>query len=232
MSNLVEAKDKNVHDGHRERFKESFIRGGIDQFTDHQSLELLLFYSIARKDTNKIAHRLIDKYGSLHAVFEAELDDLEKIPGITRNSAILMKLIPSMSKKYSMSKNSDVKVLDSSHKASLYVKNLFLGETNEVFFMISLNTRKKFRFTSRVSDGTINEAYIHIRRIVEEALLHKADSVILCHNHPGGSLEPSRSDIETTKTIKSALELIKVKVIDHIIVAGDGYYSFADNGII
>jgi DNA repair protein RadC len=222
----------NMHEGHRKRLKERFLKEGLDSFEPHQVLEMLLFYSIPRKDTNEIAHKLLEKFGSLSGVFEADINDLYNTEGIGENSAYLLTLIPSISRRYFNDKWGEKPVLDSSAKAGQFAVSIFMGRTYEAFYLICLNSQNRVNYSALIQEGTINESPVYPRLIVETALRHQANSVILAHNHPGGSMNPSRADIEVTECIRVALEAISITVIDHIVVAGDKYVSFAEKGLM
>ncbi|MDQ2087201.1 DNA repair protein RadC [Herbivorax sp. ANBcel31] len=221
-----------MHEGHRKRLKNRFLEEGLDSFESHQILELLLFFSIPRRDTNEIAHRLLKRFGSLSGVLDADLKELVKVEGIGENSAFLISMIPQLSRRYSNDRWRKKPELNSSTKAGQYTVSLFEGRSYEVFYVICLDAQNRVNYADLVHEGTINEAPIYPRVIVERALRHKANSVILAHNHPGGSLNPSRGDIEATKVIKNALESISIKVVDHIIVCGEKYISFAERGLL
>ena len=181
-----------MHKGHRKRLKERFLRDGLDSFEQHQVLELLLFYSIPRRDTNELAHKLLKRYGSLSGVFEADTEDLKKVSGIGENSAVLLSLIPDISRRYIKDRWEDRPLLNSSTKAGKYATSLFIGRIYEVFYVICLDSQNRVNRAQLVHEGTINESPIYPRIIVETVLRHKANSVILAHNHPGGSLTPQR----------------------------------------
>lgn len=221
-----------MHKGHRKRVKNRFLVEGLDSFEPHQVLEFLLFFSIPRRDTNEIAHNLLKRFGSLSGVFESDVKELIKVDGIGENSAYLISLIPHLSRRYLNDRWKDKPELNSSSKAGNYAISLFAGRTYEVFYVICLDAQNRVNYADLVHEGTINEAPIYPRIIVETCLRHKANSVILAHNHPGGSLSPSRGDIEATKVIKNALESISIKVVDHIIVCGEKYISFAERGLL
>lgn len=123
-------------------------------------------------------------------------------------------------------------VLDGTAKAGEYILSLFAGRTYEVFYIICLDSQLGVIFPALLNEGTINQAPVYPRVIVETALRHKAHSVILAHNHPGGSTKPSQQDIEVTKRVKNALESIEISVLDHIIAAGSRYVSLAEKGLI
>lgn len=221
-----------MHEGHRKRLKQRFLEEGLDSFEDHQVLELLLFYAIPRKDTNELAHKLIQKYGSLSAVLESDSIELATTDGISDNSAVLLTLIPSISRYYLKDKWGKKERIDSSTKAGKYSVDLFAGRSYEMFYLICLDTQNKITHAALVHEGTINEVPIYPRIIVETALRHKANSVVLAHNHPSGTIEISKADEEATKKIKAALNAISIQVMDHIIVAGNSYISFAEEGLI
>jgi len=221
-----------MHEGHRKRLKDRFKSEGIDSFQPHEVLEMLLFFCIPRRDTNLIAHKLLKKFGSISGVFEADIKDLMDSDGIGENSAFLLSLIPSISRRYFNDKWGSKVVIDSSSTAGDYAVSLFMGRTYEAFFLICLDSQNRVNYSALIQEGTINESPVYPRLIVETALRHQANSVILAHNHPGGSMKPSLADIEVTEKIKGALEAISISVIDHIIVAGDKYVSFAERGIL
>ncbi|SHF06214.1 JAB domain-containing protein [Alkalibacter saccharofermentans] len=219
-----------IHTGHRQRMKNRYIKEGLDHFEDHQVLEMLLFFSVPRKDTNELAHRMLKEFGSLSTLFESTPEEISRRCDVTQNTAVLVSMIPSLAKRYFKGRWGEKPLLNSSTKAGQYAVSLFTGLKYEAFYIICLDSQNKASHAAKVHEGTINEAPVYPRLIVETALRHQANSVILSHNHPGGSLKPSNADIEVTKRIISAMEAISIKVVDHIIVAGELYYSFAENG--
>lgn len=221
-----------MHAGHRKRIRDRFISEGLDTFEDHQVLELLLFYCIPRKDTNELAHRMIREFGSLAGLFEAEPKEIKRRCKVSENTAILVSLIPSLSRRYFTIKWGDKPQLNSSTKAGEYAIALLTGRTYEAFYSICLDSQNRVNYAALIQEGTLTEAPVYPRLVVEAVLRHKACSTILAHNHPGGSLQPSKSDIEVTNRIIQALEVMSIKVVDHIIVAGDRYFSFKENGLL
>ncbi len=222
----------NPHSGHRERVKQRFLNEGLDSFEDHQILELLLFYCIPMKDTNELAHNLIRQFGSLANVFEAEIGDLMEKAGVSRNTAVMLRMIPDLSSRYLRSKWGKNVVLDSTKSAGAYALTLFAGKSVECFYVICLDAQRRMIRSELVAEGTVDEAPIYIREIIKSAVRFNAVYVVIAHNHPGGSVKPSGSDIEATKAIISSFDLVKIEVTDHIIVAGDSYYSFAAKGLL
>ncbi|KOA18071.1 hypothetical protein CLHOM_35840 [Clostridium homopropionicum DSM 5847] len=223
---------KSLHNGHRQRLKNRFLQEGLQSFEDHEVLQLILFYAIPYKDTNEIAHKLINKFGSLSKVVEANPKDLEKISGISEHSSILISLFPHFIRKYMADRGKEKLSLDSSKKAGEFACSLYYGISYEVFYVICLDAQHNLLHYEIVHEGTIDEAPIYPRLIVESALRHKAHSIILSHNHPGETMNISESDINATKRIISALAPIEIDVIDHIIIAGNRYISFSEQKII
>lgn len=223
-----------IHDGHRERMKKRFLEYGLDNFDDHSVIELLLFFALPRRETNTVAHNLLDRFGSLDEVFEAPMAELMKVEGVGENTAILLRLIPQVSRRYMISKNSLGKsaVLASTTKAGGFVVPLFMYEKEEVVYMICLDSKYKVICCKQLTRGVVNAAEVSVRQIVEIALNHSASSVIIAHNHINGLALPSREDELTTRHISSALSLVGITLADHIIVAGEDYVSLADSGFV
>ncbi len=221
-----------VHDGHRERMKNKLLEAGLDAFDDHNVLELLLFYSMPRKDTNPLAHELLNHFGSLEAVFEAPADELQKISGIGENTVALIKLIPEVCRRYAIDKNRSDNVLDSAEKAGKFLVPRYLFERDEVVYIICLDSKCKVLCCKELFRGVANTAEISIRKIAELALAKNAASVIISHNHTSGIALPSYEDEVTTKRIKSALSSMGITLSDHIVVADDDFISMAESGLM
>lgn len=221
-----------IHDGHRDRMKQRFSEYGLDNFDDHNVLELLLFYAIPRADTNPLAHTLIKRFGSLAGVFEAPVEELKKVPGIGDNASLLLSLIPQVSRRYMMSKSTMDDILDSSQSAGRYIQPFFTYERHEVVYMICLDAKRRVICCRKMSSGNVNSAEVSVRKIAETALMQNATSVIVAHNHTSGIALPSSEDERTTLQLKAALALVGIELSDHIIVAGDDFVSLADSGLL
>lgn len=221
-----------MHDGHRERIKKRFLEQGLDGFDDHNVLELLLFYALPRQDTNPLAHALLDYFGSLDAVLEAPREELLKVDGIGENAATLLKIIPAVSRRYEMAKNTFDNILDSTQKAGSCLAARYLYERDEVVYVICLDAKRRVLCCRDLFRGDVNSADVSIRKIVELALAKNASAIILSHNHTSGIALPSREDEVTTRRIKAALESMNIALLDHIIVAGDDYVSMAESGLL
>jgi len=223
-------KKKNPHEGHRERFKARYLESGLDGFHDHEVLELLLYYCYPRGDTNARAHKMLEEFGSLHNLFEADVATLMARLNCSENVAVMLNLMPAIANRYFRSKWSRKAVLNTIKAASDYAIDLFVGHTVERFYVLSLDSQRRLNNATLISKGTVDEAAVYPREVVRVAIQDKVTSVILAHNHPGGSMRPSRADLEVTRQIVEGLQFMGVDVLDHIIVAGDTYYSFAARG--
>ncbi|HCC34135.1 MAG TPA: hypothetical protein DEQ02_00250 [Ruminococcaceae bacterium] len=222
--------ERTAHEGHRDRLRERFLKEGLDSFEKHNILELLLFYSIARRDTNETAHRLIGAFGSLSAVLDAPYEELVKIKGISENTACLLKMIPGLSRAYQDDKyNSGELIVNSTEAAGDYLLHKYIGINHEVTSLLSMDGKGAVRNWSVVSEGSVNAAEVSTRKVVEIALRHNATSVIIAHNHPSGIALPSRQDIATTEKLVKALDAVGIFLVDHIILADGDYVSMADS---
>lgn len=219
-----------IHDGHREKMRQRFLKSGLESFADHEALELLLYYAIPRRDTNPIAHALMDRYGSLPAVLSAPVEDLKKVEGIGESAAILLKLVPQLQQKAQLTEVE--RVLNSSEKAGEFLLHLFAGETHEVVYALCLDRKGKLIIHKRLGEGGISSAGLDIRKLMECAILSSASAVILSHNHPSGIALPSNDDFIATERAKEALRNIDVQLADHIIVADGDFVSLADSGYL
>lgn len=212
-----------MHKDHRKHTKDRFLSEGLDSFEPHNVLELLLFYSIPQKDTNETAHMLINRFGSLSAVFDAPYDDLLTVPGISEHSATLIKLIPAISRRYAMEKNSKVTKLSSIEDIGKYLVARYLGVTEETVLLLLLDNKFGLIDCVKVHEGSVNSSAITMRKLIETALFKRASMEVLAHNHPSGVALPSSDDLFTTQQVKRAFDLVEIGMLAHIIVAGDTF---------
>lgn len=215
-----------VHDGHRQRLIRRFLEEGLDSFESHNVLELLLFFSIPRRDTNEIAHALIADFGSLDGVFDAPYEELLKVDGVGDNTAALIKLIPQLTRRYLEEADQDV-ILNNVEKTAEYFRQKYIGRTKETVFLACLDAKCRVIACPLLHEGSVNFTEINTRKIMEQVLRYNAAGVILAHNHPSGIAAPSMDDLETTQQIKKALRAINVDLVDHIIVADRECVSLA-----
>lgn len=219
-----------IHDGHRQRLKERFLTEGLDHFDELYVLELLLFYCIPRKDTNPIAHRLLDHFGSLTAVFDATVEELQKVPGISKNTATFLTLIPQTGRYYQVKRSEPGDILTTIEQCGKYLVPYFYGRENETVFLLCLDAKCKVLGCKMVGEGSVNSASVPIRRVVEIALNTNATTVVLAHNHPSGLAFPSADDIQTTLRVAKAMDAVEITLADHIVVADNDFVSMLQSG--
>ncbi len=223
-----------LHEGHRGRMKERFYTEGIDAFDNHQLLELMLFYVYPQRDTNELAHKYINEFGGFENLFDATAQEIQARCGVTLNVATYISLISHIAKRYIHSRaNTDLRVnkdlFKSVNSAGNYIKTIFLDKVDEEFYIICLNAQRRHIRNIQMAAGSISGIDVSPRRVVEEAIKFRASGIILAHNHPSGELKPSKADVETTITIRNALEVVEIELLDHFIVSGDKFYSFTAN---
>ena len=226
-------KKENVHQNHRQRMRERFCETGFAGFSQHQVLEMLLFYTYPRIDTNELAHNLINTFGSISALFDADVEDIVKKGKVTMNTAVLFKMITKCQEMY-YTYQMDYEPYDNIEK----LKNLFLavyaGVPNEEFRIACFDNELRLigRKTHCICAGHSSMTFVEIRKIYEIAISTNCSFVVLSHNHPNGRPEPGKTDIRTTRMIIDHLKMIGVKTLDHIIVGAHSAYSFRDNAMI
>lgn len=221
---------EDIHKLHRQRMRKRFREEGLDHFSDIQVLELLLFYSIPRQDTNELAHRLVKHFGSLSQVLDATVEELVKVEGIGESSALFLNLINQVGRYYLINRSSHVTILSTLEKCAEYMVPFFYGRRNETVFLLCLDAKCKVLCCKELGEGSVNSANISIRKIVETALGVNATTVVLAHNHPSGVALPSDEDVQTTCRVAQALRCVEVQLADHIVVADDDYISMAQSG--
>ena len=220
-----------IHDGHRQRLKTRFREEGLDHFEEHEVLELLLYYTIPRKDTNPIAHELLARFGSLAQVLDARPEELAKVPGMGDSAATFLSLITAVGRYYLVNRTIQETILPSIEKCGQYLVPFFHGRRNEMVYILCLDAKCKGLCCKEMGEGSVNSAGVPIRRIVEAALGANATSVILAHNHPSGFALPSGEDVQTTKRVAMALDAVEIQLVDHIVVADDDFVSLAQSGL-
>ena len=221
-----------VHEGHRERMRRQMKTSGMDSLSDVQVLEVALYYAIARRDTNEIAHALLRRFGSLSGVLEAPRAELLKIDGVGESAADLLLLFIQMERRHLMDRAGRETILDTTYKCAQYLMPRFIGEQEEVVYLLCLDAKCKALDCVLIHRGGVNVASIAARKVVKAALDANATSVVLAHNHPSGLALPSREDRATTLALKAALDAVDVVLVDHVIVADEDFVSLADDGLL
>ena len=194
-------------------------------------LELLLYYAIPRKDTNPIAHALLERFGTLSQVLEAPAEELAKVSGMGDSAATFLSLITSVGRYYLVNRTMQETILPTIEKCGQYLLPYFYGRRNETVFLLCLDAKCKVLCCKEMGEGSVNSAGVPVRRIVETALGVNATSVILAHNHPSGLAIPSDEDVNTTHRVALALNAVEIGLVDHIVVADDDFVSLAQSGL-
>ncbi|MBO4853708.1 MAG: RadC family protein [Oscillospiraceae bacterium] len=220
-----------LHDGHRKRRKASFLATGLTGMADHEVLELLLFYAIPRRDTNAVAHRLMAEFGSLDAVMGAEAEELQRIPGVGENAAVLLKLLGEVHERLNMPEPPG-RIVDNSETAGAYFLDVLKNYRREVLYAMCMDRKGKVLDCRCLSIGNFNEIEVNVRAVVAYVLRWGGDILVLAHNHPSGIALPSQADQIFTQQLETMLQGIGVRLMDHIIVADGDYVSMAQSGIL
>ena len=220
------------YEGHRDRMRRRFREHGLDNFSDRDVLELLLFYIIPRRDVRPTAKALLDAFGNLYGVLEAPADALALVPGIGENTATLLHLIPQISRRYLISRSTDMIFLTDSDRAGEYLVPRLLYERDEVVLLACLDGKSRLLGCTEISRGETSGTAISLRRIVEVALAQNSSKVILAHNHTSGIAVPSKEDVDTTRKIQEALRLVSIELADHLVVADNDFVSMRDSRML
>ena len=218
--------------GHRERLRKKFLNGGIDSFLPHEVLELILTYSIPRKDTKKLAWTLIKKFGSLSEVLDAKEEDLKQVKGIGPSTIVLLKLMSAVMRNYSIERIKDRTEISTPENLLDFCKASLQGQKEEAFEVIFLTVRNTVISVERLCQGTLDKALISPRKILEKAFTYNAAGLIFIHNHPSGEPTPSEEDKNLTETLTRLTTPLGIMVLDHIIVGRGKVFSMKANALI
>lgn len=214
---------ENKHFEHRKRFRKRYLDSNAEGFSEHELLELLLFYSIPRVNTNNIAHALIERFGSLNGVMEASIDELKLVDGVGENSAILINLTMRLAKQYADACYKTSKRIVTVNDLVDYANSHTFGAIKELVYGVFMDDNLNVISTSIITVGTVNEAKPILRTIMELCVLKRATALAIFHNHPNGGVDPSSSDIDFTILLERELKIIGVTLVEHIIVDGRDY---------
>ena len=180
----TKTKERSVHQGHRERVKQRFLKHNLDVFEEHQILELLLFYGLPRADTNPIAHELLDRFGTISGVCDAPIEELTRTKGITQNVAILLKLIPQLSRHYINTQTSDKERIYDTNSAMRIISPQFIGRKNEMVVLVLMDSKNRVLYCGVVTEGNVNTVPLYIRKIITLAATYNAAEAIIAHIVP------------------------------------------------
>jgi len=219
--------------GHRRRLREKFIKSGISGFHDYEIIELLLTLGTPRKDCKQQAKEAMKRFKTLRGVLEAPTEELQEIKGIGPHNVFGMKLFQEISERYLKERIIGKKIqLKSSKKVYDYLFQSMQKDKKEVFKVMFLDGKNRLIEAEDLFDGSLTSSVVYSREIMKKAIKYDAVSLIFVHNHPSGDPDPSPSDKEITKELLFAGNLMQIKVLDHIIIGDNRYFSFADEGLI
>jgi DNA repair protein RadC len=218
--------------GHRRRLQQRFLKGGLQGFLDHEVVELLLTLGTPRKDCKKPAREAMKKFKILRRVLEASEDELQEIEGIGPRNIFGIKLVREVSRRFLRERMMSRPVCHSSREVFDYLYHTLRDARKEKFKAIFLDAKNQIIEEETFFEGTVDTSAVYPREILKNALRYNASAVIFAHNHPSGDPEPSESDREITKELVFASGTMQMKVLDHIIIGNNRYFSFADHGLI
>ncbi|MBP3389041.1 MAG: RadC family protein [Clostridia bacterium] len=221
-----------LHEGHRARLRARFEETGLAGFQPHEILEMLLFYAIPRRDTNELAHRLMDTFGSLHHVLEAPQPELVRVEGMTENAATLLRFSSALLSEYYEDKYAVGTILNTTEDLTRLLLPRYMGIQNETVYLVCMDAKRMLLNCSPVCYGSVGMANISPRLILQRALLFNATIVVLAHNHPSGLAVPSQADLATTVELVKLLSAAEITLWDHLVFGGDDCVSMRDTPTI
>lgn len=217
-----------VHNGHRKRMRQRIIADGIESLMPHELLEVLLYPMMPRKDTNEIAHKLIDKFGSFVNVLDADVTQLQEF--LSEPAAVYLCKLPEIMRKYYTEKVAAKPKLSMYKSAVEYLTPCLSTLSVEEVHLLSLTATGSLIKHERLQRGVANQSNVYIREVVKRALQAQASAVILAHNHPSGNPMPSKADEDFTRRLCVAMQMIELPLFDHIIIGHNKAYSFKLDG--
>ena len=230
--NAARGRIMGAHDGHRGRMRDKIEKTGLGPLPDHEVLEYMLFPFVPRRNTNETGHDLMNKFGSFADVFNADLADIESVPGMTHNAALFFSVMPEIIRRYIVSVAKKRPRLSGRRAVRDYIGKEMFGMPVEAACAAALDAQDGLIRFERLAVGTGDGVDLSVRAVVEFALRTNAVSVVLAHNHPSGNTRPSQSDYDMTLEISDVLGSIGVRLADHIVYTGTESFSFEENGLL
>ncbi len=224
----MEKKRENPHSGHRKRMRERFRKNGLNGWSEHEILEFLLFYVHSQRNTNDIGHSLVKRFGSLKGVLDADYEELLTVPGIGEQGAALLKFIPQLVRIY-MTQSGD-NCISTYEQRKEYFRSRLCTETAEIMLAACLDDKMKVCNCQEITRGTASRMDVQMQELLRIVLQTRCTKVILSHNHPKGTAEPSNADMIATHNIGQYLHSVGVELVDHVIVAGSQAISMEETG--
>jgi DNA repair protein RadC len=226
--------EDSANKNHRRRLREKFLRSGFSAFVDHEIVEILLTLSIPRKDVKGLAKFLLKTFGSIKGIFDADIGELMQIQGVGESTAVSLKIIRVANNLYMQKNYEDNQQFNSVDKAIELWKNRLANLKFEVFEVAYLDSGLRLikNGIERLETGTAIMAAVFPRKVAEFAIRHNSTAIVIAHNHPAGSAEPSDYDERATRTLKTALQYLDIRLLDHIIISSSGAFSFKEHGLL
>jgi len=218
--------------GHRRRLREKFLKGGLAGFLDAEIIELLLTLGTPRRDCKAPAREALKEFKTFQAVLEASPRELQRIGGIGPHNVFGLKLVQEVSRRFLRERMMSRPVCHSSREVFDYLYHALRELRKEQFKVIFLDTKNQIIEEKTLFEGTVDSSAVYPREVIRDALDCEASSLIFVHNHPSGDPEPSLCDREITRDLVFAAAVMQIKVLDHIVIGNNRYYSFADRGLI
>ena len=213
----------NPHKGHRNRLRDRYLRSGLDDYAEHEILELLLTYAIPRIDVNPMAHALIDRFGSLSGVMDASIEELTSVDGIGQSTAIMIHMLPEIFRRYEMDKLEPKETYETLAQIGEFLHALYVGVTVEKAYVLLFDNSRHMIGCHEIAEGTVNSVSVDVPKIARLCFRANAASVVLAHNHPRGLAIPSGDDIDMTHAVDSALHTLGIQLLEHVIVTENHY---------
>jgi DNA repair protein RadC len=218
--------------GHRARLREKFLRGGLAGFLDYEIVELLLTLATPRQDCKRPAKDVLREFKTLRGVLEASAADLQRVPGVGPKNLFGIRFVHEVSRRFLKDRMMSRPVCHSSREVFEYLYHALRDLKKERFKAIFLDPKNQVIEEKTLFEGTVDSSAVYPREVIKDALRYEASALIFAHNHPSGDPEPSLCDKEITRDLVFAARVIQIKVLDHIIIGNNRYYSFADQGLI
>jgi DNA repair protein RadC len=218
--------------GHRRRLREKFLKGGLIAFLDPEVVELLLTLGTPRRDCKEAALRALREFKTLRGVLEADPRDLRRVPGIGVHNVFGIRLVQEVSRRFLKDKMLSRPYCRSSQEVFDYLYHSMRDLKREHFKVLFLDVKNQILEERTLFEGTVDSSAVYPREIMKDALRYDAAALIFVHNHPSGDPDPSPCDREITKELVFAARVMQVKILDHLIIGNNRFFSFADHGLI
>jgi len=218
--------------GHRARLREKFLRYGLAGFLDYEVVELLLTLGTPRRDCKGPAREAIREFKSFRGVLEASAHDLQRVPGIGPRNLLAIRLVQEVSRRFLKDRMMGRPVCHSSREVFDYLTHALRDLKREQFKVIFLDPKNQVIEEKTLFEGTVDSSAVYPREVIGDALRYGASALIFAHNHPSGDPDPSACDRDITRDLVFAARVVQIKVLDHIVIGNNRYFSFADQGLI